>query len=233
MDPVVVLSGGGLNSTVAAACAARDSALHVLFADYGQPTRRRQQAAVRALAAALDAERTLAIDLPHVAQVSAVSTSADAKREPRSKAGARARAFSRPPGLMATLLLAGTQWALRVGAKRVICGASQLVDEMDNGTLPGEGHADYRVEFFHVFNMMLEAGLPRRRRLTVETPLIDLTRREIISLGARFQAPMHLAWVCQEDRDVPCGACPACQATLAELATAGVGTGRGTDRPQA
>ena len=219
MDSAVILASGGINSTVAASCVAREAEVNLLFADYGHPACPRERFAVQALASAINAERVLVIELPHLAQID------DAGR----RGGRETREATEPspgpggvlPAMMPTFLLAGVQWATRIGAQRVVCGASQVTDEMEGETLPGEGRPDRRAEFFHVFNMMLESAL-RRRRAVVETPLIDMTRVEIVRLGTHVAAPLDLTWNCHKGREEPCSACPGCLGRSQAFTAAGI-----------
>jgi 7-cyano-7-deazaguanine synthase len=51
----------------------------------------------------------------------------------------------------------------------------------------------------------LQSGGTRR----LLTPLIDLSKREVVTLGAEFDVPFHLTWSC-EAADGPCYECPSC-----------------------
>jgi len=218
MASAVLLASGGINSTVAASCVRRESEVNLLFADYGQSACRREQSAVQALAAEINAKRVIVIELPHLAQINDSTRRPD--REPLDAADGSSGLVSALPAIMPTLLLAGVQWASRIGAQRVVCGASQVTDEMEGETLPGEGRPDRRAEFFHVFNMMLESAL--RRRPSVETPLIDMTRVEIVRLGTHMAAPIELTWACHKGRDEPCGGCPGCLGKSKAFTAAGI-----------
>ncbi len=230
MDTAVILASGGIGSTVAAAWAARDAAVNLLHIDYDQPAAARQRAAVEALAAALPAERILTINLTHLTELDDAGRTA--RRESPAASEKSPAVPAAPPGIMPTLLLAGVQWAFRVGASRVVCGASQVADEIEGEALPGEGRPDHRTEFFHAFNIMLESASPPRRKIAVEAPLVDMTRVEIIRLGTRFQAPFQLTWVCHRGLDVPCGECPQCQWTSKAFTTAGIADPAIADRPR-
>ncbi len=230
MDTAVILASGGIGSTVAAAWAARDAAVNLLHIDYGQPAAARQRAAVQTLAAALHVERILTIDLTHLTQLDDAGRTA--RRELRAASEESSAVPAALPGIMPTLLLAGVQWAFRVGGSRVVCGASQVADEIECEALPGEGRPDHRTEFFHAFNIMLESALSPRRRIAVEAPLVDMTRVETVRLGTRFQVPFQLTWVCHRAPDVPCGECPQCQSASKAFTTVGLADPAIADSPR-
>jgi 7-cyano-7-deazaguanine synthase len=75
------------------------------------------------------------------------------------------------------------------------------------------GYPDCRPEYIEAFQVM--ANLAQKRAVEgnpvrVETPLIDLSKAEIIRLGLDLEAPLHLSWSCYEGGDRPCGACDSC-----------------------
>lgn len=45
----------------------------------------------------------------------------------------------------------------------------------------------------------------------VETPVGHLTKKEIVSVGVEFGAPLQLIWSCYEAGPVQCGVCPSCR----------------------
>ncbi|MCP4593754.1 MAG: hypothetical protein GY842_23725 [bacterium] len=220
MESVVVLASGGVNSTVVAAASAREARVNLLHVDHAQPSSDRERSAVESIAEAVGAERVLNIELAYLDSLSPAG-------QEQGKASVSPPAGCHPgpglsPGLMPALLLAGGQWAGRIGASRVLCGASQVTDEADRAALPGEGGPDRRAEFFHAFNIMLETALPQRQRIVVETPLLDMTRTEAVRLGMRFNAPLAQAWCCHSGRSQPCGGCPGCQSAAAALSAVGL-----------
>jgi len=46
--------------------------------------------------------------------------------------------------------------------------------------------------------------------LRIETPLLDLTDRQIAELAADLDAPLDVCWWCDKDGPAPCGRCPGC-----------------------
>jgi 7-cyano-7-deazaguanine synthase len=66
------------------------------------------------------------------------------------------------------------------------------------------------MEFIQTFNLMLGYAKPAGRELTVETPLIELNRGEVIQLGQRMSVPFEKTWSCYAENDKPCGRCRPC-----------------------
>jgi 7-cyano-7-deazaguanine synthase len=62
-----------------------------------------------------------------------------------------------------------------------------------------------------------QGGVPR-----ILTPLLELTDRQLIELGAELEVPWNLSWSCQGSAEIPCRACPCCRRRKAAFQLAGV-----------
>ncbi len=213
MGRIVVLASGGINSTVAAIRAKQgDNSVHLLHVDYGQKPADPQKAAVRMIADNLGGEFT-SIEMPHVGKIAALHRPVG----PGIHASDAKRAYpidsvSQVPTLITTLLGAGVQLAHRVAASSVHIGTSELADEIETEASPGRGTPDHRRDVFYLFNLLLEQLQRSKCPIKLETPLIDLTRADIVKLGARYNAPFELTFSCQSEREARCGSCASCMA---------------------
>ena len=108
-------------------------------------------------------------------------------------------------------------WAEVVGASSIFIGVNAL---------DYSGYPDCRPEFIQAFERV--ARLATRaavegRPLTVHTPLIDLTKAEIIRLGLSLGLDYGLTHSCYDplDNGRPCGHCDSCRLRAAGFADAG------------
>jgi 7-cyano-7-deazaguanine synthase len=218
MDKAIVLCDGGINSAVTAARARRNADVHFLFVDHGQAAASAQRQSVEALADRLKA-RSMVIDLPHVGRFLGL------RREATADDGAvntHIHAPSEIPGLMSAMLAAGLQLALRTGASTLQTGASESADEIESQSAPGAGSPDHRRDFFYLSNLLMEQLQGGKLRVVLETPLIDLSRDEIIKLGVRYETPFELLWSCKSNSRAPCGICRGCVARAKAFSAANV-----------
>jgi len=113
----------------------------------------------------------------------------------------------------AHFLSVATSWAEVLGARKIFIGA---VWE------DSSGYPDCRPEYYEAFNKVIRAGTRPTTDITIETPLIHLSKREIVQRGLELGAPFQLTWSCYRDSDVACGACDSCALRLRAFQQAGV-----------
>jgi 7-cyano-7-deazaguanine synthase len=76
------------------------------------------------------------------------------------------------------------------------------------------GYPDCRPEFVESFRRTAALALKRGvegRPVDVRTPLITLSKADIVRLGMELSAPLELSWSCYLGGDQPCGECDACR----------------------
>ncbi|MDP2941455.1 MAG: 7-cyano-7-deazaguanine synthase QueC [Candidatus Omnitrophota bacterium] len=75
------------------------------------------------------------------------------------------------------------------------------------------GYPDCRPEFYRAFNKVVVTGTKagvEGKGIAIETPLIALTKAEIIRLGSSLGVPFELTWSCYRGGRKPCGVCDSC-----------------------
>ena len=76
------------------------------------------------------------------------------------------------------------------------------------------GYPDCRPEFFEKMGETLAYGSKLWTEyhvpLQIETPIIAMTKADIVRLGFEIRAPLELTWSCYQGGDVPCGRCDSC-----------------------
>ena len=86
------------------------------------------------------------------------------------------------------------------------------------------GYPDCRPEFFYAFQKMLEVGTKsgvEGHAIKIETPILSLSKAEIVKLGKELEAPLHLTWSCYEGGEKACGRCDSCLLRLKGFEEAG------------
>ncbi|CEP66265.1 Queuosine biosynthesis protein QueC [Moorella glycerini] len=87
------------------------------------------------------------------------------------------------------------------------------------------GYPDCRPEFISAFQEVINKGTAagvEGHGIRIETPLIHLTKAEIIKTGIKLGAPYHLSYSCYQGSVPSCGTCDACLLRLKGFQEAGV-----------
>ena len=211
-DMAVIAVSGGLDSCVTAAIAKQDFKLAFAHFNYGQRTEKRELKAFNDLADFFNVDKKLIVDISHLSEIGGSSLT-DKKIEV-SPADLLSKEIptSYVPFRNANILAACVSWAEVLKAKAVFIGAVQE---------DSSGYPDCRADFFSAFEKMVQLGTKPSTCLEIKTPIINLTKKEIIKLGMELKAPFHLTWSCYKSEDKACGVCDSCALRLQGFKQAG------------
>ena len=88
------------------------------------------------------------------------------------------------------------------------------------------GYPDCRPEFYESVTRTLELGSKLWAEyavpIRIETPIIDMSKADIVALADRIGAPLEHTWSCYKGGDAPCGACDSCLLRAKGFAEAGI-----------
>lgn len=87
------------------------------------------------------------------------------------------------------------------------------------------GYPDCRPDFFNAFSVALKKGMKagvEGHAIGIETPLLHLTKAEIIRLGIDLGVPYGKTWSCYNGVKRPCGVCDSCRLRAKGFKEAGV-----------
>jgi 7-cyano-7-deazaguanine synthase len=209
----VVLMSGGMDSCVTASIASQTYQIAALHASYGQRTEARELKSFHAVADHLCVTDRLAVQLDHFRTIGGSSLTDPRMAIREADLESREIPNTYVPFRNAHFLSIATSWAEVLGASKIFIGA---VWE------DSSGYPDCRPEYYEAFNRVIKAGTRPSTNITIETPLIHLSKREIVQKGAEIGAPFHLTWSCYRDSDVACGVCDSCALRLRAFQEAGV-----------
>ncbi len=210
----IVLVSGGMDSLVTLAIAHASHEIALLHVDYGQRTEARERLAFRQIADHYGIERRLETSVRYLAQIGGSSLT-EAAMPVRVSGIVEGEPIpdSYVPFRNTHLIAIAVSWGEVIGARRVFIGA---VEE------DSSGYPDCRREYFEAMNRLIAAGTRPESRIEVVTPLIALSKREIVERGAALGAPFSLSWSCYQREDVACGICDSCRLRLRAFRDAGL-----------
>jgi len=214
----VVLASGGLDSTVTAAMAKREGCeLFFLTMAYGQRHMVEVERA-RQVAAALGAAHHLVMNLDlRAIGGSALTGSAAVPKDRTGKERGQDIPITYVPGRNLIFLSIAAAHAEVVGASFIYFGAN---------VLDYSGYPDCRPEFIRAFEEAVKEGTKAGTEgnpIQVKTPLLMLTKAEIIRRGIDLHVPFQLTHSCYDPvGDLACGRCDSCAIRREGFAQAGV-----------
>ena len=104
-----------------------------------------------------------------------------------------------------------------IGADHIFIGVNAL---------DYSGYPDCRPEFIRLFqelaNYSTKATTADGRHIKIETPLLELSKKDIVQLGTKLEAPLHLTTSCYRGGEAACGTCDSCLLRLKGFAEAGL-----------
>ena len=204
----VCLLSGGLDSSTCLAVARREGyECYALSFDYGQRHRIELEAAAR-VAASLGVARhvTARIDLRLFGH-SALTADIDVPKGRSAEEMGQAIPITYVPARNTIFLSFALAWAEVLEASDIFIGVNAL---------DYSGYPDCRPEFIAAFermaNLATRAGVEGRTRIRIHTPLIHLSKAEIVKLAHELGLNFALTHSCYDPGPggTPCGQCDAC-----------------------
>ncbi len=196
----IVLLSGGLDSTTTLYYArSKGYSCYALIFDYGQRHKKEVRVAVRIAKTANVPYRIVKIDLPWKGSAlldEKVKLPADRSIKNMSKG----IPSTYVPGRNTIFLSFALSYAEAIGAKTIFIGANAI---------DFSGYPDCRPKYYKAFRKMIKAGA-RDSSIKILTPLIKMTKSQIIKLGMKLGAPLNKTWSCYKGGKIPCGVCDSC-----------------------
>jgi 7-cyano-7-deazaguanine synthase len=207
MKAVCLLSGGLDSATCLAYARKLGYECYALSFDYGQRHRIELEAA-RRLSSELGAtvHRVAKIDL-RVFGHSALTADIDVPKGRDESEMTADIPITYVPARNTIFLSFALAWAEVLEASDIFIGVNAL---------DYSGYPDCRPEFIEAFekmaNLATRVGVDGVTRLKIHTPLISLSKAEIVRYGVKLDVPFGLTWSCYDPSadGRPCGECDSC-----------------------
>jgi len=217
---VVLLSGGLDSATTLAIARAEGFECHALTFRYGQRHHQEIEAAKK-IANFLGAaeHRIIDIDLAGFGGSALIDSTIEVPKD-RADLGNSAQIPSTYVPARNTIFLSyALAWAEVLGAFDIFIG----VNATDYS-----GYPDCRVEFIAAFeetaNLATAAAVQGKGRYCIHTPIMDMTKAQIILTGTKLGVDYSLTHSCYDpdERGRSCGRCDSCRLRLKGFAEAGL-----------
>jgi 7-cyano-7-deazaguanine synthase len=202
-----------MDSCVTAAIAREENAeIAFLHVSYGQRTEARERRAFAELADHFAVAKRLSVSIESLKAIGGSSLTDASIPVTQADLTSREIPTSYVPFRNAHMLAIATSWAETIRAQRIYVGA--VAED-------SSGYPDCRPEFYEAFQRAIDAGTKPETRIKIVTPVIHLSKSEIVRRGLELGAPFELTWSCYGAEAQACGQCDSCALRLRAFAEAG------------
>src|SRR2546426_4344905 len=204
---VVLLSGGVDSTTTLALAAGQGFELYALTFRYGQRHQLEIDAARRvAHAFGVARHEIVDVDLRRFG-TSALTDDIAVPKDRAPEDMAHGIPATYVPARNTIFLAFALAWAEVLGASDILIGVNAL---------DYSGYPDCRPEYVEAFQRLADlatkAGVEEGRRFRIHTPLITMSKKDIVQIGLRLGVDYALTWSCYDPspNGEACGRCDAC-----------------------
>lgn len=209
----VVLLSGGMDSTLTATIARRESVdVAAMHFNYRHRTEQRELKAFNDVADFLDIKERMIVDVDVLRKIGGSSLTDLSIPVAAADLTNVEVPSSYVPFRNGVFLSIAAGWAEVLNASQLYIGA---VEE------DSSGYPDCRSIFFNAFEQAVNIGTKPETNIKIVTPLIHLSKEEIVRKSIELGAPLELSWSCYQSEDVACGECDSCALRLRGFARAG------------
>jgi len=206
----VVLLSSGMDSAVCASLAAREYQLAFLHVQYGQKSAQKELECFQSLCDFFKPERVLIAQAPFFKEIGASSLTVDEMAIPEEEGEGIPTTYV--PFRNGIFLSIAAAWAEAIGAKKIFIGVNQV---------DFSGYPDCREAFIKAFEKAILEGTRPETQITLEAPLLHLSKKEIVALGMSLGTPFERTWSCYQNTELACGRCASCKLRFKAFQEAG------------
>jgi 7-cyano-7-deazaguanine synthase len=213
MDKAVVILSGGMDSTLCSYIAkSKGYEIITVHFNYGQRTMEKELASFRKISKELNVLETYEIDLDFFKQIGA-SALTDTSIDVPTSGIEDGVPITYVPFRNGIFLSIATAIAEKENANAIFIGVVQE---------DSSGYPDCRDEFIDKMSNAMNSGTKESTNIEIITPLVHLTKEQIVKESIRLNVPLQFTWSCYKNEDKACGVCDSCRLRLKGFELAGV-----------
>lgn len=206
MTAIVLVSGGMDSAAIIGLAAKKHSDLAFLHITYGQNTAKKERECFEKLANyyRVPKHKQKIIDISFLRQIGGSSLTDEQIEVTNFQGDSDQIPSSYVPFRNTHIIACAVSWAEVIGASKIYIGAN----EEDS-----PGYPDCRPAYYQAYNELIKQGT-KEGIVSIETPVISMTKSEIIKLANQYNVPLKLTWSCYRSNDLACGTCDSCALRL-------------------
>ncbi len=198
----VCIISGGMDSALAATIAKKSGYEIIgLHFNYGQRTEQKELACFKKIIDDLEVRKSHIIDLPFFEEIGSSALIGEEFDVP-TKGIEPGVPITYVPFRNGIFLSIAAAIAQKYDAKAIYIG---VVEE------DSSGYPDCRENFIDTMNSAINLGLREETKLKIETPLIHLSKEEIVAKSIELGVKLEHTWSCYKNSEKACGVCDSCR----------------------
>lgn len=213
MKKAVSILSGGMDSTLASYIAKQQGyELITVHFNYGQRTQTKELEAFRNISEQLGVKEKYEIDIPFFTQIGASALTDESIDVPTTgiEDGVPVTYVPFRNGIFLSI---ATAIAEKHQAQAIFIGVVQE---------DSSGYPDCTDTFISKIQSAMNEGTKKETNITIKTPLVHLTKEQIVKKSIELDVPLQYTWSCYKDEDKACGVCDSCRLRLKGFKLAGV-----------
>ena len=208
----VCILSGGMDSTLASYIAQKDGyEIITLHFNYGQRTEHKELEAFRNISRELKVKDKYEINIPFFTQIGA-SALTDTSIDIPVDGVEEGVPITYVPFRNGIFLSIATAIAEKHQAQALFIGVVQE---------DSSGYPDCTDNFIDKMQSAMNQGTKEETKLDIITPLVHLSKKQIVEKAIELDVPLHLTWSCYKNEDKACGVCDSCRLRLNGFKLAG------------
>ena len=208
----VCILSGGMDSTLASYIA-KDEGYEIIAVhfNYGQRTEHKELEAFRKICEDLDVQNKYEIDIPFFTDIGASALTDDSIDIPTTGIEDGVP-ITYVPFRNGIFLSIATAIAEKEKASKLYIGVVQE---------DSSGYPDCSDNFIDKMQNAMNQGTRDETKLEILTPLVHLTKQQIVEKALNMNVPLHHTWSCYKNENKACGVCDSCRLRLNGFKLAG------------
>ncbi|MGG7072868.1 7-cyano-7-deazaguanine synthase QueC [Campylobacter sp. 9BO] len=208
----VCIMSGGMDSTLCAALAKQEGYEIIgLHFDYNQRTMMREKRAFDEICEFFGITKKLSLNVDFISQIGGNSLT-DTTMQIQKTGLSNEIPNTYVPFRNGIFISIAAALAEKEGAEAIFIG---VVEE------DSSGYPDCSKKFIKGINEAINLGTSANFNVKILTPLVSLTKSQIVAKSLEVGSPLELTWSCYESEDEACGLCDSCRLRLRGFELAG------------
>ncbi|MEA2019766.1 MAG: 7-cyano-7-deazaguanine synthase QueC [Campylobacterota bacterium] len=208
----ICILSGGMDSTLASYIAKKDGyEIVAVHYNYGQRTEHKELEAFRNICIELNIKEKYEINIPFFTQIGA-SALTDTSIDIPTDGIEDGVPITYVPFRNGIFLSIATAIAEKHKAEALFIGVVQE---------DSSGYPDCTDTFINKMQSAMNQGTKDETKLDIKTPLVHMTKKEIVKKSIELNVPLQHTWSCYANENKACGVCDSCRLRLNGFKLAG------------